>query len=104
MPLFLCHIHLSFDNLLKASQLPCFLLHVHPFFHHLLKAFIVIFMCSSSILVNFQGFNVHEYYPNNNNIDNLQQMCECEIKNHKVDVEDHVFDMHMTSLRKQGVV
>lgn len=55
-------------------------------------------MCSSSILVNFQGFDVHEYYPNNNNIDNLQQMCEHEIKIHKVDVEDHVFDMHMTTV------
>jgi hypothetical protein len=31
-------------------------------------------------------------------------MCECEIKNHKVVVEDHVFDMHMTNLRKQGIV
>jgi hypothetical protein len=29
-------------------------------------------------------------------------MCEHEI--HKADVEDHFFGMHMTSLRKQGVV
>ncbi len=31
-------------------------------------------------------------------------MCECEIKNHKVDVEDHAFDMLMTNLKKQGVI